>query len=395
MILVILLLAPVLRAAGPGWTHPGPLKPDSSNFVTASLLVTSPGQPIYSSLGHCTLRMECPRFNLDYCFSFETDNGPAGVLAFFAGQADGHIVAVPTAEYLKPYAKEGRSTVQYVLNLTLHEQQELWRLLDNDMVADESRKFNLMSNNCACITLQMIDAALMSEHFNWNWLPIMRLNNGDGICYLTRNSSWMQFFALTLLGTEADGYWDNTRRISPEIIAEILQRSTIEDLEGNRRPALTGEVKTLLKQRITPTPSPVTPTLVFGLLLALTVVLSVLEWKPGWRRPAQVLDVALFVFQTVVGIVLLYMSTVSCLFGTHWNWYLLAFNPVPLLLWLVMRKRESYGKVWLLYSIVLAGLLMATPLSAQFRLPHQLLISTLLVRTAVHAISARKARRGK
>lgn len=42
------------------WTHPEPLTADSSNFVTASLLVASPGNAFYSNLGHCTLRMECP-----------------------------------------------------------------------------------------------------------------------------------------------------------------------------------------------------------------------------------------------------------------------------------------------------------------------------------------------
>ncbi|MBQ4138143.1 MAG: hypothetical protein II592_01175, partial [Muribaculaceae bacterium] len=45
------------------WTHGGPLLPDSSNFVTASLLIASPGEALYSSYGHCALRMECPVHN--------------------------------------------------------------------------------------------------------------------------------------------------------------------------------------------------------------------------------------------------------------------------------------------------------------------------------------------
>ena len=383
--LLLLLLALPLQAAGPGWTHPGPLKADSSNFVTASLLVTSPGQPIYSNLGHCTLRMECPQFKLDYCFSFETDAGTGGIVRFFAGQDNGHIVAVPTAQYLQPYAREGREVKQYVLNLTPHERQELWRLLDNDMVADENRKFNFLRNNCASISLQMVDGALMTEHFNFVWPDKMNQDNA-GIVRTYVHEPWSQFLGITLLGTENDVSWDNVHRIAPEAIIPILQHSTIEDLEGHRRPALTGEVSTLLPLRMVPTPSPVTPTLVFALLLGLTVLLTVLEWKPGWHRPAQVLDVALFVGQTGAGLLLLYMSTVSCLFGTHWNWYLLAFNPVPLLLWLLLRKRKGYRRVWLLYSIVLAGLLLATPLSSQFDLPHQLLIATLLVRSFAHLI---------
>ena len=49
--------------------------PDSSNFVTASLVIISPTDDVYSSLGHCAVRMECPSHNLDFCFSSETETG--------------------------------------------------------------------------------------------------------------------------------------------------------------------------------------------------------------------------------------------------------------------------------------------------------------------------------
>ena len=75
------------------WTHGLPVKPDSSNFVTASYVVASPGEKIYSRLGHATLRLECPSYKLDYCFTFETDVEPGDYLRFFAGQARGRIGA--------------------------------------------------------------------------------------------------------------------------------------------------------------------------------------------------------------------------------------------------------------------------------------------------------------
>ena len=101
------------------WTHPGPLLPDSSNFVTASLLIASPGEAIYSQLGHVALRMECPVHNLDYCFSFEEEAGMGGIMKFFIGKTDAHMMAVPTAEFLKGFKLDGRQVMQYTLNLTL------------------------------------------------------------------------------------------------------------------------------------------------------------------------------------------------------------------------------------------------------------------------------------
>ena len=47
--------------------------PDSSNFVTASLLVAEPLHALYSVFGHAMLRMECPVHGLDYVFTFESD----------------------------------------------------------------------------------------------------------------------------------------------------------------------------------------------------------------------------------------------------------------------------------------------------------------------------------
>ena len=42
------------------------------NFVKASLLIMSPGDELYSCAGHSVLRLECPKFNLDYCFTYES-----------------------------------------------------------------------------------------------------------------------------------------------------------------------------------------------------------------------------------------------------------------------------------------------------------------------------------
>ena len=129
------------------WTHPGPLLPDSSNFVTASLLVASPGEALYSSYGHCALRMECPVHNLDYCFSFEMkfDDSLQDYLSFFAGNVQSHIIAVPTIKYVDDYKKEGRGIKQYELNFSTHEKQELWRALDNDYIDEQFPDFGTFS----------------------------------------------------------------------------------------------------------------------------------------------------------------------------------------------------------------------------------------------------------
>ncbi len=94
----------------------------------------------------------------------------------------------------------------------------------------------------------------------------------------------------------------------------------------------------------------------------------------------------LFVFQSVAGILLLYLSAVSGLFGIHWNWYLIPFNPLPLVLWLCCRKQPWYPKVFVFYTVVLVLFILATPLSSQLDIEHQLITATLAIRCAAKAI---------
>ena len=175
------------------WTHPGPLLPDSSNFVTASLLVASPGEAMYSSYGHCAVRMECPVNNLDYCFSFEMDFDESFVdyVKFFAANVQSHIIAVPTSEYLGRYRKEGRGVRQYELNLTTHEKQELWRTLDNDYVDVQFRKYNLLENNCSSILFATLLNAPIDRTIEFSTFP-EQFNNKSGvrIRYFTQLSPW-------------------------------------------------------------------------------------------------------------------------------------------------------------------------------------------------------------
>ena len=126
--------------------------------------------------------------------------------------------------------------------------------------------------------------------------------------------------------------------------------------------------------------SSVTPMWVFGMMLLVVVLITLaqLKWKLQWL--GRVLDVLLMVLVTATGLFLIYTSFVSGLFGTHWNWYLIPFNPLPLIIWLLWHKRKEFYKVYLFYTVVLVLFILATPLSEQLDLPHQLITATLAVR---------------
>lgn len=372
------------------WTHPGPLLPDSSNFVTASVLVASPGEAIYSQLGHAALRMECPVHNLDYCFSFEEEAGMGGILKFFVGKTDAHMMAVPTTQFLAGFKKDGRQVKQYVLNLTTPEEQELWRLLDNDYVDENLRHFNFLQNNCSSVSLMAIENVVVDETIDFNgWPEQFKLINGAGVRYLTRDYPWLQFWSMTFLGTESDSYWEHEKQVAPELLPDVLRKAEIVDLDGNHRPIING-VRQILPLKNFAKASSVTPTWVFGMMLLVVVLITLaqLKWKLQWL--GRVLDVLLMALVTAAGLFLIYTSFVSGLFGKHWNWYLIPFNPLPLIIWLIWRKRKGFYKVYLFYTVVLILFIIATPLSEQLDLPHQLITATLAVRCLFNYIDGKR-----
>ncbi len=362
------------------WTNGGPLLPDSSNFVTASLLIASPGEPIYSQLGHAAIRMECPVHNLDFCFSFSEEPGMGGILKFFLGKTDAHMIAIPTAVFINDYRKEGRQVDQYTLSLSTHEKQELWRLLDNDYVDPEMRNFNYLQNNCSSVSLIALENVMDVEKIDFHgWPEPFKLNNGALLKQASKHAPWLQYVCTTFWGTEIDIFWVNEQRISPLLFSQVLKNATIVSTDGTSRAMVIGE-KQLLPLVNKFQASPVTPTWVFGALLLIVVLITLaqLRWKLRWLP--RMLDIVLMTLVTIAGLLLIYTSFVSGLFGKHWNWYLIPFNPLPLIIWLIWRKRKGYYKVYLLYTVVLVLFILATPLSEQLDLPHQLITATLAVR---------------
>ena len=356
--------------------------PDSSNFVTASLLIISPTSEVYSVFGHTAFRMECPIHKLDYVFTFESDPSVGGFITFFAGKAKARFVAVPTQEFLESMKGIGRGVQQYELNLTHHEKQELWRHLDNDMVAGTHRKFNLLLNNCVSMTVLKLHQCCINEYLEWApWQSSMLLNNGDLVRHNARRSPWAEFLFVTFLGTGYDDYYDQELRLCPEILIDELRRASfVENETGRKRPVITDQGQVLLTEMRPLQENQVTPTLVFGLLLLFICILTISEWYGHCVRIARYLDVLLLIVQSLIGFILLYITFVSEIFGLLWNWYLIPFNLIPLILWGCLRKQKNYGRVYLLYSVVLVAFLALTPFISQLDLPHQLIVATLTLR---------------
>ena len=151
-ILTLCFCVPVSTETTDGYDGPLPdssivVLPDSSNFVTTSLLIVTPANSLYSVFGHAALRMQCPAYHLDYVFTFESDPEVSDFVRFFMGKARARYVSVPSQTFFNQISKEERGLTQYELNLTHHQKQNLWRVFDESVAEGDRWRFSLR-NNC-------------------------------------------------------------------------------------------------------------------------------------------------------------------------------------------------------------------------------------------------------
>ncbi len=351
------------------------------NFVTASLIVAEPSNVIYSVMGHCALRMECPSEQLDYCFTLESDTQLGDFIKFFSGKCMARVVSIPTSDYLQTFTTEGREVKQYPLNLHIKEKQLLWKNLDDEEMTPPHLRFDFLNTNCMMMSILMIEQSLIDEQIDFSGVPdFMKDVNGVRIRHHSEHTPWSQFLYITLCGATADSRIEIEKSLSPTTIEEVLSQVSIINTSGEKRPLFQGSPIEIVASKHLYWQSTLTPRLLFGMLLLFIILLTVGEWWFGWKRLPCAVDTILLIAQTVLGMVLLYFSLYSNLFGSRWNWYLIPLCPLPAIIYLLFRKHRNYYKVYLYYAVILALFIVATPLSSQLDFDHQLITFTFLIR---------------
>ena len=338
------------------------------NFVTASLLVMSPGNELYSCAGHSCIRLECPKFNLDYCFSYESESVKERVLSFFMGKLKMGMFAVPTAEWLKQYREVGRGIVQYRLNLPPDAKQRLWKLLDDKVAEGPYLPYDYLDRGCAQSDLRTVREALKPyEMAVSSWPEQYRQTRREFVDSFTAHHPWNRFFLHAICGAELDRDVPNMQKIVvPSDLLDLLRLAKVNgkpiiDSEGLELLAPENAAGTVALYRF------FTPLVVSCIVLAL----AVLNWflRMSW------IDWAFLAFQSLCGFFFTYLVAISNLPATDWNWLIVPFNILPLIFWKWRRK-------WVLWF---AGVLVLWEAGMIFY-PHRLTDPAYLVLVAAYVV---------
>lgn len=304
---------------------------EADDFVTASILVATPSDVLYSCAGHACIRMQCPHYGLDMVYTYESESVTDKVLTFLKGDLKMGMTSVPTGRVLADYDKEGRGITEYVLNIPLEKRKQLWQYLDEKVAQGMNLPYDYLKRGCAVTCLQAICAAVQPDTLSfgeWDEKFIKKtrrtlLNNQ------IENFPWARFIFFLTVGVEADQPCAIMQKVVvPNDLIDVLKTTTFK-----AKPVL-GEAKTLVSQTISIKESCwFTPIMLACFLLLLAIVSCFWMQKP--------LSIFLLVVQLVLGVFITYLIVFSTLPNISFSWLIIPLNPLPILFW-------CWRKWWLL-----------------------------------------------
>ena len=326
----------------------------AEDFVTVSLVVSEPGEVLYSVLGHACLHLQCPTFGLDYIFSYEGEEVRGKVFRFLLNDLNMGMVQISMDEYLQPYKEEGRGVKEYRLNLPPEVESELWRMCDERVGQGMYLEYDPVKRGCAISVVHSVEDAIRSANeMTGNNYQIVYPEWGNKsnrtireIFYDNAAKGWGLFWCMTMVSGR---YVDNPdipeeeKLIAPFELVERWQVATINGL-----PIISEEPIELAPSQKQYNGEWFSP-LVFALLL---FVLSII----GMFTKNSYLDYAFLSLYTIFSLLITYMLVFPSMPNTDWNWLIIPFNILPAICWKWRKKWAlPYAIIIFLWCLVMSG----------------------------------------
>lgn len=325
----------------------------ADDFVDVYVVVSTPGDVLYSILGHAALYLVCDTFDLEYIYSYESESVQGKVFRFLLNDLKMGMTAIPMKDYLAPYKDEGRGVCGYKLNLPPEVEIELWRVLDTRLEEGMELQYDYIKRGCAISIVDNIQEAIRSanqqygtkyqiDYAPWGSESDRTLRE---IFYDNAPHGWGLFYCMTLVGGQVDNpkLPKEEKLICPNELVATWQQAKI-----NNNALLSSDKITFLSAQKEYNTEPFTPLYASILLLLLSLL------NLAWRRPY--FDWLLLAIQTLLGVLMVWLLF-SPLPGSEWSWLIIVFNPLPLVFW----KWRQHWSMWYILIIVVwcMGMLLA------------------------------------
>lgn len=344
-----------------------PQQPDTidrlaPDFVTAYVVIADPGNVLYSILGHACLRLQCPTYQLDYIYSYESESVEGKVFRFLANKLKMGLATISPDDFFQTYRDEKRGMRQYKLNLPPEVKSELWRICDERQAQGMKLEYDYIKRGCGISTVYAIEDAIKAANRMYGkdyailypkWGPEFKRTLRE-IFYDNAPHGWPLFWCMTLVGGPVDNpsLPNKEKLIAPAEIVDIWSQSTIDG-----HPLLDPPQQILPAQVQMAEPGFFTPLVVSIILLILALLSLIPSSSPVVNSLTVAYSYLILAVQTLLGCLCLWLL-LSPLPGSEWNWLILAFNPLPLLLW---KWRSKWAIPYAIFIVIWAIAMLLSP----------------------------------
>lgn len=210
------------------------------DFVTASICTADPTDwrdDMLGVFGHAFIRLQCPTFNLDYCFSYEGQSANDDILGLLKGSLKMGLFASPTEEYIVPYKEWNRSVHEYTLNLPPEAELRLWELMDKHLKDGIDLPLDLTEHGCTQTLVEFITQALDTTAIVYGeWPEEFKQTRSEMVDKYLECYPWLRLLSkcLGMYGDFDEDCPNDEKIIMPTQLVDVWQQATV-----NGKPLLT------------------------------------------------------------------------------------------------------------------------------------------------------------
>lgn len=294
---------------------------NAPDFITASLCIADPGTILYSCAGHAFIRMQCPTFNMDVCFSCESEDVEEKFIPYLFGNLKMGMFRIKTEDCLQTYADENRGVTEYILNLSPQVKQNLWRIMDERCEQGMNLPYDYINHGCAMECFTCLEEAMDTASIQvLEWPEVLKYSRREVGYRILENHPWVRFMSISLCGYESQDLTTPRQKLmAPRDLAYVWQHSLIDG-----KPLISDS------QMLLPHGPEQKATWFTPYLLSLIFLLLAVANLWFGNRAITYLLVGL---QTLIGLFMCFIVFVSTIPYTQWSWLLIPFNPLPVMLW--------------------------------------------------------------
>jgi len=337
-----------------------------------SIITCSPGTQVYTYFGHSAIRVVDPSQGIDiiYNYGLFDFNTPNFYSKFIRGKLNYMLGTQKYLAFQREYISSNRSFFEQVLNFDLQQKQALSNYLaKNHLPENRYYLYDFFLDNCST---RIRDAIIKSSSNHYSVIFKQRKNNKTFrqlIDPYIQIDPWLDFGIDLALGLPADRIAkpDETMFL-PDGLMEAFKEAAQKN-ESGVSALISQEIPLFKSQEPFEQNTPFfTPKLTFWTLFFLTVLLTILGYKKGWKF--MWLDLILFGMVGIFGLFLLFLWFGTDHKVTAGNLNILWANPLPILA-LIFLIRKWYLKPIKGYFVT-SGILMISIIIARGFIPQEL-----------------------